>query len=223
MAWGLVEPLGSGDYFPDGDYVGWEEKIRRYFYEEMSAQQRAKFDDWDVSYRAEIARAFTEDMGALEPHQQPRQFKFQKNPTSLSSLVKLNDRLLVVDETLKSIIETLESDVHQFWPLEFILRNGKDRLAPHYGMIIRQFRNSLVPELSEVRREDYPTCTFYYGAGLTKKDYARISVSRAKIDGAHLWREEMLRTPGILISDALQAEVTRRGLRIFKHHKLNEA
>jgi len=34
MVWAWVEPGSFGDYFPNGDYVGWEEGIKRYFDEE---------------------------------------------------------------------------------------------------------------------------------------------------------------------------------------------
>ena len=46
MVWGVVEPGSFGDFYPSGDYVGWEEEIKRYFDEEMSAEQRAAFDNW---------------------------------------------------------------------------------------------------------------------------------------------------------------------------------
>jgi hypothetical protein len=55
MVWGVVEPNGFGDFFLYGDYAGWEEAIKRYFDEEMSAEQRASFDDWDVAYRGDVA------------------------------------------------------------------------------------------------------------------------------------------------------------------------
>jgi hypothetical protein len=110
--WGLVEPSDFGDFFPDGDYVGWEEGIKRYFDEEMSAEQRAAFDNWDVSYRGEVASKFTEDRGRLEPHERPLEFRIMEAPKSLGSLLLLTDRLRAVDVALQEIIERLEPGVH---------------------------------------------------------------------------------------------------------------
>src|SRR5262245_66200634 len=92
MVWALVNPDNVGDFFPDGDYVGWEEGIKRYFDEEMSAEQRAAFGNWDVRYRGDVARKFTEDRGPLEPHERPAEFRLMERPNSLASLIKLIDR-----------------------------------------------------------------------------------------------------------------------------------
>jgi hypothetical protein len=51
MVWALVDPGSFGDFFPNGDHVGWQEGIKRYFDDEMYAEQRAAHDNWDVSYR----------------------------------------------------------------------------------------------------------------------------------------------------------------------------
>jgi hypothetical protein len=61
--WAWVEPSSFGDCFPNGGYVGWKEGIKRYFDEEMSAEQRAAFDNRDVSYRYEASPKFSEDKG----------------------------------------------------------------------------------------------------------------------------------------------------------------
>src|ERR1700737_3035800 len=63
MVWALAGPRGLGDFFPNGDYVGWEEGIKRYFDEEMSPAQRAAYDNWDVAFRGEVSRKFTDDRG----------------------------------------------------------------------------------------------------------------------------------------------------------------
>jgi hypothetical protein len=47
-----------------------------------------------------------------------------------------------------------------------------------------------------------------------------LAVAQDVIAGAHLWREDKLSSPEILMSDALQAEIAVRDMRIFKHHKL---
>jgi hypothetical protein len=107
MVWGVVEPNGFGDFFLYGDYAGWEEAIRRYFDEEMSAEQRAAFDNWDVAYRGDVSRKFTEEgRGLLEPHERPLEYRMKETRKSLGSLLLMTGRLLAVDVTLKEMIAT---------------------------------------------------------------------------------------------------------------------
>ena len=173
MVWGVVEPGSFGDFFPNGDYVGWEEGIQRYFLEEMSAEQRAAAGDTHIRYMYEVSRKFTEDMGPLEPHERPSEFRLMERPKSLASLILLNDRLLAVDATLKEIIETLEPGVHQFWPLRITLRNGNEYPVAYYGMIIRRFIDSFVPEQSDAHQA---TGVIFYANGPTKKHYGNLTV-----------------------------------------------
>jgi hypothetical protein len=90
MVWGLVDPNSFGDFFPYGDFVGWEEGIKRYFDEEMSAEQREVSDNWDVNYRETVSRKFTEEGRQLsEPHRRPSEFKLDEARKSLGSLLLL--------------------------------------------------------------------------------------------------------------------------------------
>jgi hypothetical protein len=223
MVWGVVEPGSFGDFFPNGDYVGWKEGIKRYFDEEMSAEQRAAHDNWDVSYRGDVARKFTEDMGPLEPHERPSEFRMMEARKSLGSLILLTGRLLAVDATLQETIETLEPGVHQFWPLRIKLPKGNDFPGAYYGMIIRRFIDSFVPEQSDARQATgVGTEVFdrFYAKSPTKKDYGNLTVLQNVAAGAHLWRERRLGIPEVFFSDDLQAAITRRGLRIPRHHQL---
>jgi hypothetical protein len=219
MVWGLVEPGGFGDFFQGGDYVGWEEALKRHFDEEMSAGQRAAFDNWHVAYMGDVSRKFTEDRGLLEPHESPLEFRMRQSRKSLGSLLLLSDRLQVVDVMLKEIIETLEPGVHQFWPLRITQPKGAEFPGPYYGMIIGRFIDSFVPEQSAGYRGSDGSEAFFANSP-TKKDYVGLTVLKDVVAGAHLWRERNLLDPNIFLSDELQAEITRHGLRIPKHHQL---
>jgi len=221
MAWALVEPNGFGEFFPYGDQVGWDEQIKRHFNEEMSAEQRAVFNNWDVNFRERVSRKFTQDLGPLEPHEFPSEFRLAETRKSIGSIILLPNRLLAVDATLKKIIEGLEAGVHQFWPMKISMPKGGEYPVAYFGMIIRRFIDSFVPDQSTGYLAHEGADTYRANSPL-KKDYGGLTVSRRVIAGAHLWRERRLLTPNVCLSNELQAELARKGLRIFKHHQLRE-
>lgn len=219
MVWGLVDPSGFGDFLPGGDYVGWHKQIEKYFDEEMTPEQRAAFDNWDVNFRGEVARKFTGDAGELKPHECPTEFRIRENRKSLGSLIEMNSRLLAVDEALKNIIEKMEPGVHQFREIKITLPKDIGYPCPYYILVIRQFFASFLPEESKNYRSS-PDVGFFFANGDTKHCYANLTISQAVVAGAHLWRERKLRSPEILLSDELQAEIARQRLRIPKHHRM---
>ncbi|TAH54565.1 MAG: hypothetical protein EWM48_10855 [Sphaerochaeta sp.] len=221
MVWGLVDPVNFGDFFPNGDYVGWKEEIKRFFDEEMSAEQRAAFDNRYVRYIGEVARKFTEDRGPLDPHERPSEFRMMDARKSLASFLLLTNGLRAVDASLKEIIERLEPGVHQFWPLRITTPKGDEYPVPYYGMIIRHFIDSFVPEQSAVHQLSAGSDVFFAN-GPTKKDYGNLAISKRAAAGSQLWRERRLLRPKIFFSDELQVEYARLGLRIPRHHKLKE-
>ncbi|WP_168857372.1 hypothetical protein [Bradyrhizobium brasilense] len=111
MVWGWYERSQFGDFFPNGDYVGWEEGLKQYFDEQMSAELRAALNDWHVAYIGEVARKFREDRGLLEPHERPLEFRMEESRKSLGSLLHLTNGVRAVDATLHAIIEKLEPGV----------------------------------------------------------------------------------------------------------------
>ncbi|MFY0612788.1 MAG: hypothetical protein JXQ99_14745 [Hyphomicrobiaceae bacterium] len=154
----------------------------------------------------------------LHPLEQIPEFRIKKRPKALSSLISLRNKLLAVSEPLKVLIEELEPDVHQFWPLKLTTRNEKGYPEPYYGMVILQWRDSFVPEKSEQYKVDGP---FIYGED-TKTGMSKLSLSRESIGQAHLWRERKLLMPNILISDKLQSEIENCGLRFWRHFPVQE-
>ncbi|MCP4090608.1 MAG: hypothetical protein GY746_12595, partial [Gammaproteobacteria bacterium] len=47
MVWGMREPGSFGDYFPDGDCVGWDEKLSWYYANEMSDAEKTEMEMQD--------------------------------------------------------------------------------------------------------------------------------------------------------------------------------
>jgi hypothetical protein len=220
MVWGLAEPHVFGDCFPDGEYVGFDEALQSYMQTGMPEDERQRMENLLANYAYEVSQKFVYDKGPLLAHECPVAFQTEQNYTKLASLLVLNNGLLAVDGQLKAVIEEFEPGVHQFWPLTITMPHGFAYPVQYYGLRIGQFRDSCLPEESELSPNSDDN--IYFAQGSDKKDFAAVAVSKAAIGGAHLWRETKLHRPNILMSDTLQSEIANRGLRIFKHYKLKE-
>lgn len=222
MAWGSVEPGSFGDFFPNGNYVGWKEQLRDYYQNEMSSAEKAEMEMEERILFSKFSGKFTKDRGPLKPQERPTEFRTVATHKSLASLIILNSRLLAVDASLKEVIETLEPGVHQFWPIRITMPKGKEYPVQYYGMVIRRFLDSFLPDQSESGSWYKAESGLYFVALPKKQLYGGLALSRDVIGTNHLWREHKLRNPVVFYSDALQAELGRRILRIPKHYKLRE-
>ena len=222
MVWGLREPSGFGQFFLDGDYVGFDDRLKDYFSTQMSDAEKAEMGMRErFSYTA-FYNKFTKDLGPLKPHECPTEFQVQFNQAkSFGSLVKLTAKLLTVDEALKTIIETLDPGVHQFWPIEIKLPRGKPFPRQFYGLRIGRFLDSFSPEKSD-KDAWWERKGRYYAENKTKAYFNRLALSSEAFGDAHLWRETRLQEPEICFSDSLKEAVDDAGLRLPKYYKMKE-
>ena len=139
MVWGIEMPGSFGDFFPDGEYVGYDERLKAYYDNEMSDAEKAAMGMQDRLLLSRFSTKFTADKGPLKPHDCPKEFKTITSYKSLASLIKLNERLPAVDRNLKDSIERLEPGVHQFWPIKITMPKDKEYPVQYYGMVIRRF------------------------------------------------------------------------------------
>lgn len=217
MVWGLKEPIGFGDYRPEGKCQGWEAQLKQYW-DNLSLDEQEQWGTYSARPELSLVDYFHKNYGSVPCELLPDKFQADRGYKSLSSLITVHS-LLAVDEELKSIIEKLEPGVHQFWPIKILMPRGKVYPKQYYGMIIGNFRDSFVPEESEYVRYTKEVDS-YWGCFGTKADHAKLTFSLEKIGGAHLFREKRVSSPRILISDELQSAIAEAELRIFKHHKV---
>ncbi len=153
MVWCLMKPQGFGDYWPDGEFVGWEEPLKKYYDSEMPHEKKVAMGMTKRILFSEFAEKFSEDLGRLEAVECPKEFRTIKTHSNLADLIDTQDRLLAVSEALKSIIEDVEQEVHQFWPLKIISRRGEAYPVNYYGMVVGRFLDSFDYEQS--RKENW--------------------------------------------------------------------
>jgi hypothetical protein len=239
MVWAMDMPSSFGEFFPGGEYPGFNERLHRHYEDHMSAEQKAVFGvrNPKASYVRFVCEKFRCPLAyksgpdeppvtPIESHEPPECFKTRKRYKSLGSLIQLNSQLLAVDEALKSIIEKLEPGKHQFYPIKIMVTNKEALSKPYFTMRISQYLDSFLPakSLPEVLTsqvfETYSTP--YRLVDDTEASINGIAVSKATIGNAHLWRERFINPEFLFLSDALQAEIAKAGLRVPKHFKVIE-
>lgn len=226
MVWAMMMSGSFGDFFPDGDYFGWDEKLKDYCRNGRSEERKAALWAAQRSYQGWISEAFHSEIGVERPHnppvvsplleELPTEFRTVKSYNNLGSLIKMTDRLIAVDEPLKEIIETLEPNVHRFWAMSIVMPKGRIYPQTYYGMIIGRFLDSFLPDHS-ILEPAYSGEGYYAPMQDNKKAYAGLAFSEKAIATAHLWRERRIAMPEVFLSDELQAKISEEKLRVPKH------
>lgn len=219
-------PASFGDYFPDGDYVGWDEALKKHYANNMSAEEKTALGMEERILYSQFSSKFIKDYGQVKLVECPAEFRTEKKYKTLGSLIQLTSRLLAVNDALKTVIEKFEPDVHQFFPLRISMPRGEAYPKPYYVLVIRQFLNSFSVEDSaegSLREGTGPSKGYYTPFIASKKYFNGIAVSHDVIGDTHLWREQKLRGFDLFLSDGMQVEIKRLGLRVPKHYKLKAA
>jgi hypothetical protein len=232
MAWGLDLPCAFGQYFPDGNYVGRDEQLAANF-DKLPAEQKALYGHDSVygsSYSYYVYEKLTSapgfqrpglpPFGPIEAHEVPKRFETAKTYKALGSIIQLNNGILAVDADLKRIIEHFEPGMHQFFPIEIVMRKNVAYPKPYFVMAIGQYLDSFSPEQSD------PACwTQHEGYSSVSVDtwlMSGLALSRQAMGRAHLWRERRITTDLYCFSDDLMSEMKRLGVRIPKPVKFKE-
>ena len=124
---------------------------------------------------------------------------------------------------MKDILPHWKLVLSLYWPIRMTRPNGIEYPVRYFGMQVRRFLTSFRPDLSEPgswREAPNQATPRYTARSDTKAVYAGLAISEAEVAGAHIWRERHLYQPNLLISDTLQAEIKKAGLKVWKHHKM---
>ena len=243
MAWGMDEPKGGGEYWPDGAFEGgdWYNRLLNHFYRQRPDVQKALFDTpLEPLDAVQFYPSFTIDKFLCEwgirqstrpehppltpilDHELPTSFDTGKGYESLASFITLNGRIAAVDGDLKHLIETFEPGVHKFYPIEIRMPRGQVLTNPYHILVIGQYFDSLVPEKSR----DEPIKEMPNSGGLLhiksgpKNRIPDLAFAQNVHGKAHLWRERRFGARLTCLSDALVAGIQKAGLRTPKMFKM---
>jgi hypothetical protein len=248
MAWVVEFESEMGRFHPYGDFPEFEERLRTYFAEEMSAAEKAVFGH-ESNYLYTVSCKFTKEIGVPQggggaaglvartlprDHEWPTTFRATRKIRSLGSIIKVTNSVLIIEEAMKNMIAGLEPGIHQFRPLTLLQPNSEIFPGTYFTMIVGQFRDSFFPDpetegelwkrssyLDSDKVRKFTGAYTCFAAG--EKSYARLSFSSSAIGDAHLWRERKFLGGDFFISDALQQAAKTAKLKVPQHFKVREA
>lgn len=246
MVWGMSLPSSFGEFFLEGNFEGevsdhsrsrWDDRLNHYYYTELSPEkQKAVFAGGPgTSYVSYVAGKLIGEIGtkkgpdyppfdAIAAHEPPRSFMLARGGKAIGSLFTPGDRILVVEEALKAIIERLEPGVHQFFPISIKRRNGEQYPNSYYILVIGQYFDSFSREKSlDGSFRDYgPEYPNSYEPPRNDATIKGLAFVKAKFGNAHLWRDRSFKEWLTCFSDELISEAAKADLHLPKHYRMME-
>ncbi|MEM8798098.1 MAG: DUF1629 domain-containing protein [Pseudomonadota bacterium] len=167
----------------------------------------------DGEERAGIARHWQVGDGALDPNDAPKALHFleEKVPDVFTSM----DRVLIVREAIRDVIEGFDPGIHQFLPLDLNGGENREHPEPYYLMVVSNTQDTIVDALtdSETPSSDPSgTCDAMFLTSITRR--VKVTVDHARLGALNLWREERYRRT-LMMSDALHDAFRHKGLEFF--------
>lgn len=248
MVWGMSSLFGFGDFWPNGDFEydrrtkesGWYTRLKEFYKKQTPEEQKRLFDyKGDIGNRAHFystfpSAKFLNERGAidegvrldeLEPFEVPRSWDTIRTHQNLGSLIKLESKILAVDEPLKNIIERVEPEVHGFYELPIRMPGGTEYPVRFFILRVGQYFDAFSRKDSwEGSVEQSETAPHLLHLNDTKKGISGLAFVKTVFGNAHLWRDRQVGFQDKLtcFSDELIAEINQAGLRLPKRYKMRE-
>lgn len=246
MVWAVSEAITFGKFFPGGNLeavrggqrnewqTGWYSRLDA-MAEEMAPAKLAQLRENHNDYSSYVVRKFNSEPGVytlpfemvLEPVQEweyPRSHTLKRKNAVLADLFEASDRIWCVREGLKRVIERVEPDTHEFFPLEINQPDGEPYDGTFYTMVIGTWLTAFSFEdtPAEAFHDNRPKVEDFDLRNERKANYSKLAFKRSVIGDAHLWRERRHRGNMICLSDTLKAAIDAAGLVLPKTLKVRE-
>lgn len=225
MPWAIKFGSVFNDFSPGGEHAGYDEQLAAYH---KTATDLEQCESWVNAYRQRVTSKFHSEIGVPLPHEPPLSpikpqdwppvFRLRKTRKRLGSLIEMPNRILAVDDALKAIIETVEPGVHLFNPIQVVSPKREELWGKYHVLVVSRFLTSFRRDQTnpEILKTDSSLPIWFHPLV-----YAQLAMSADGIGNAHLWRERgEFGAFHLFLSDRLQAEIAKAGLRIPPHLKL---
>lgn len=229
MAWGVEFEPTFGQFGPQGVFVGWREERIAYFNAGLTEAEEAAIDPNNklASHMVNVSDKFKKDRGPVFDHEWPKEYRTERALKQFGAIIQVNERLLIVEDGLRALIEEFEPGVHQFNPIEMTTKGGKIYPGGHHVLVISQFIDCFSVQDSDpkIAKELWPGMDpMMYSIRLRPnyKAFEVLALRDACHAGKHLWRETMLTGPDFFMSDDLHEAILEADFKFPKHARLKD-
>lgn len=221
MAWGIFDPVGMGDFAPEGaDFQDQDAKLRAAF-DQMTEAEKAAFDNRFAKFRYSVALKFRSGDVPLADFEKPTRVRIARTPRALGSIFSIVGDVLIVEQAVRDAIEDLEPGRHQFWNVELVLPKDK-REGRRWNVLVI---GNTIPAFRRDKTDPSAVATEGGGSVIlnrTQKACDAAMLDAAEIDGRHLWKDPGVIDPGLFVSDQLMARLEAADLRLPRHLRFSE-
>ena len=174
---------------------------------------RERIDDMKIE--SDVARAFKQGDGAIDPSILPKVLELEGNISELPSVFTSHNGIMVVAEDIMATITSLDPTDHQFFPLIVTDNQGTPSDRKWFGMIIYADKKSIIKEKSSVEphfayKDTWKVAYINHDA----PDRCMV-LTPAALEGPHLWREAGY-PRSMLMSDTLKEAFEKAGQKFFE-------
>lgn len=242
MVWGMLLPAGFGEFWPLGDFEGriepgssgWGERLKRYYNGKALEEQTSLFVGLDAHlYPSYVSGKLSSEIGtsdgphnptynSIKPHEPPEFFQTEKRYSELGSIIELTNRIVAIDSAMKALIERIEPEIHQFFPIRIIMPRDVAFPKNYYVLVVGRYNDSFSPENCTTGSWRENGGAGFYAIDKSATGVRGLAFSKAAYGNSHLWRDRSIGKGLTFLSDELNSAIDNAGLRIPKHYRVKE-
>lgn len=172
------------------------------------------YDPEEGAKYLKIVHTWQDGRRILLPSEMPRRLVPDNPRKNWPDAFMSVNQLCIVREPVRQIIERLDPGLHQFFPIKFETKRGRDIQGPWFILVVMADQDSIVMEKSSVFTNPNFPDTLNSAESSKAGD---LFVDPNRQSGVHLWREK--RFKGHLWgSDRIVAEMESHGFKFFRSH-----
>lgn len=140
----------------------------------------------------------------------PRKFKLKSQHKALPDVFQ-GPAITFVSESVRTLIESLENDVHQFIEVELVDRQGTPIENRYFGFHVRQWLDALAVEKSTIAWEYNSRSGRHFWQRTAPPSQEHFAVFKKVVEGHHLWADRKMYHSTFFCSDQFHDLFTQAG------------
>jgi hypothetical protein len=175
-----------------------------------------------------FARLFHGDQKSLESADLPLAVVVAKARKAFPDMWHAQDKLLIISQALRDIIEALDPGTHKIWPVAMMTKRGDRYPGPFFGFMPMVHAAAISEKHGDVMISEEkfypatPVVAEHVSPRTTTLGRRNAGfVYSSKLPDAHIWWDHGLTTNYLLISDALHGAFKDAKLKTLHFEKLS--